>query len=113
MPRLLGGIDHHSVLTDAHGIVHGHFLAGDELLQGVPVQDGPVVLGRGQSGGGRHFQHINVVAHRVDHRAGILLRLDGGGGTGGVGVLADDDAAAGHQGIGGLALSHGINSHVG
>src|SRR5699024_413928 len=32
---------------------------------------------------------------------------------GGVGVLADDDAAVGHQGVGGLALSGGIIPGVG
>lgn len=65
----------------------------DQLL----VADAPHIGGGGQRGGGGGGEHVDVVTDRVADLAGILQLLGGGGGTGGVGVLADDDRTVGDQ----------------
>ena len=62
---------------------------GEQLL----VEHGPNVGRRGQRSGRGGREHVDVVADRVADGAGIMELLNSSRGTGGVGVLTDDDAA--------------------
>ena len=54
-----------------------------------------------------------IVAYAVHGGAGLRSGLTGGRCAGGVGMLADDDAAAAHQGVGGLSLGIGVEPGAG
>ena len=87
------------VLRDAAGLQ----TPSNSSLAVVPA-DLPDVRRGGQGSGGGGVEHVDVVADGVADLAGVLQLLGGGGGTGGVSVLADDDRTVGDQGLGGSAL---------
>ena len=84
----------------------------DSLQSGL-IQNRPVVLGRSQSGGGSHGEHVDVVAHRVSHSALVLGLLDSGGSAGGVSMLTNDHAAVCNQSFGSSAFLVDIEPGVG
>ena len=97
----------------ALGPVGGELAAVEHGLERLGVEHAPVVGGGGQGGGGRRGEHIDVVAHGVDRLAVVLGGLHRLGRAGGVGVLADDAAAARHQRLSGLALVLNVEPGVG
>ena len=80
-------------------------LAVHNSAECVLIEDFPNVGRRGQRSIRSNLEHIDVVADAVDGRAGVEGFLAGGRSAGGVGVLADDDAAVGDQSLGSLVLS--------
>ena len=96
--------DHVGVCLIARGVVVLELIALDEILEDHLVEYAPVVLRGGEGGGGGYAEHIHVVADGISDGAFLKGGLDSGGSAGGVGMLTDDDAAAGHKGLSGLVL---------
>ncbi len=94
----------YAVILESEGCVAGYALALHGLVEYGGVGGCPNVLRAGEGGSGGNGEHIDIVAHAVDHLAGVESCLNRCGGACGIGVLADEDAALAHESVCGFTL---------
>lgn len=104
--------DHNGVIGITGGEISRDLGAVLDGIEQIAVEEGPVVLGRGQSGIGRNVEHIYVVTDGIADGAFLPLGLSGGGHALAISMLTDDDAACIDEGLTRFLLGSGIGPRV-